>query len=170
MATLLAPSPDVAIASFQTTADDGATIELRWYTKRDTAPGSAVVYAHGGGMVLGTRLVEVRQRVVAQVDQLALVIAFARRDVEHPAGDPLAVRARLEHRGLRVLPHPQLDQSGAAASSAMNENRDASHTTRPPSPLGRPSSRARWLPCASGWIRLRSDPRLFTSISLRRTR
>ena len=54
MAALLAPSPDVATASFSTTADDGATIELRWYAKQGTATGSAVVYAHGGGMVLGT--------------------------------------------------------------------------------------------------------------------
>jgi acetyl esterase/lipase len=54
MAGLIAPSPDVATASFSTTADDGATIELRWYAKRDTALGSAVIYAHGGGMVLGT--------------------------------------------------------------------------------------------------------------------
>ncbi|HYX77630.1 MAG TPA: alpha/beta hydrolase [Gaiellaceae bacterium] len=54
MAGLLAPSPDVATASFSTTADDAATIELRWYAKRGSAPGSAVVYAHGGGMVLGT--------------------------------------------------------------------------------------------------------------------
>jgi acetyl esterase/lipase len=54
MATLVAPSPDVATASFAATADDGAKIELRWYAKRDAAPGAAVVYAHGGGMVLGT--------------------------------------------------------------------------------------------------------------------
>ena len=54
MAGLLDPSPDVETAFFSTTADDGAKIELRWYTKKDTAPGSAVVYAHGGGMVLGT--------------------------------------------------------------------------------------------------------------------
>src|SRR5690348_10613729 len=54
MAGLVAPSPDVETASFSTTADDGATIELRWYTKRGAAPGSAIAYAHGGGMVLGT--------------------------------------------------------------------------------------------------------------------
>ncbi|WP_210491295.1 alpha/beta hydrolase fold domain-containing protein [Patulibacter sp. SYSU D01012] len=33
---------------------DGVTLEGRWYTKRDARPGSAVVYAHGGGQVAGT--------------------------------------------------------------------------------------------------------------------
>ncbi|WP_022927441.1 alpha/beta hydrolase fold domain-containing protein [Patulibacter americanus] len=33
---------------------DGATLEARWYTKGDARPGSAVVYAHGGGQVAGT--------------------------------------------------------------------------------------------------------------------
>ena len=37
------------------------------------------------------RLVEVRQRVVAQVDQLELRVAAARGDVEHPLRDLLAV-------------------------------------------------------------------------------
>ena len=33
---------------------DGVPIDLRWYTRAGSAPGSAVVYAHGGGMVLGS--------------------------------------------------------------------------------------------------------------------
>lgn len=28
-------------------------MELRWYTRKDAAPGSAVIYVHGGGMILG---------------------------------------------------------------------------------------------------------------------
>ena len=44
------------------------------------------------------RLVEVRQRVVAQVDELELGVVAARGDVEHPAGDLLAVAVG------RVLP------------------------------------------------------------------
>ena len=54
MAGLVAPSPDVDTVAFSTAADDGATIGLRWYAKENCSPGSAVVYAHGGGMVLGT--------------------------------------------------------------------------------------------------------------------
>jgi acetyl esterase/lipase len=44
----------VDIATHFTVSSDGAPIELRWYTVAGSAPGSAVVYAHGGGMVLGS--------------------------------------------------------------------------------------------------------------------
>jgi len=46
-------SPDVGWTAFSTSADDGATIDLRWYERRDSRPGSAVLYAHGGGMLSG---------------------------------------------------------------------------------------------------------------------
>jgi acetyl esterase/lipase len=46
-AGLTPPSPDV-----RTTSYTEGPLELRWYTKNDEAPGSAVVFAHGGGMVL----------------------------------------------------------------------------------------------------------------------
>ncbi|MER6441030.1 alpha/beta hydrolase fold domain-containing protein [Streptomyces sp. NPDC001185] len=35
-------------------AGDDVTLEARWYSKGDARPGSAVVYAHGGGQVAGT--------------------------------------------------------------------------------------------------------------------
>jgi acetyl esterase/lipase len=64
LAALVPPSSGIQTATFHTTSD-GASIELRWYTKTNregarpasqagTGPGPAVVYAHGGGMVLGT--------------------------------------------------------------------------------------------------------------------
>jgi acetyl esterase/lipase len=43
---------DVKVAEFTARARDGATIALRWYAKDDSAPGSAAVYLHGGGMIL----------------------------------------------------------------------------------------------------------------------
>lgn len=46
------PYPDVETKSFFTQVNDGAKIELRWYEKAGSKPGSAVVYAHGGGMIL----------------------------------------------------------------------------------------------------------------------
>lgn len=46
--------PDVQKKSFFTKTLDGASMELRWYTKEGSKPGSAVVYAHGGGMILGS--------------------------------------------------------------------------------------------------------------------
>lgn len=65
LATLVPPSSGVQTATFNATSNDGASIELRWYTKTSKTgagaagqagaqPGPAVVYAHGGGMVLGT--------------------------------------------------------------------------------------------------------------------
>jgi acetyl esterase/lipase len=42
----------VVVKSFFTQSNDGAKIELRWYEKKSSKPGSAVVYAHGGGMIL----------------------------------------------------------------------------------------------------------------------
>ncbi|HEX4721305.1 MAG TPA: alpha/beta hydrolase [Pseudonocardiaceae bacterium] len=46
------PAPNVRTTSFEAIADDGTGIEVRWYAKADSSPGSAVVYAHGGGMIL----------------------------------------------------------------------------------------------------------------------
>ena len=49
------PTPtDVTIQDHETTTTDGATLLLRWYAKEGSAPGSAVLYAHGGGMILST--------------------------------------------------------------------------------------------------------------------
>ncbi len=47
-------SAGVDIATYSTVSNDGAPIELRWYTRAGNRPGSAVVYAHGGGMLLGS--------------------------------------------------------------------------------------------------------------------
>jgi acetyl esterase/lipase len=41
-------------STYVATAADGASLELRWYTTDTAGPGSAVVYAHGGGMILGS--------------------------------------------------------------------------------------------------------------------
>jgi acetyl esterase/lipase len=55
MDTLTPDSRGVRTTSFTTPATDGdGEIELRWYTRTSAAPGSAVVYAHGGGMIGGS--------------------------------------------------------------------------------------------------------------------
>ena len=54
---------DVTFAEHQATARDGRSVPLRWYTAVDRpAPGSAVVYLHGGGMISGN--VDLYDRVV----------------------------------------------------------------------------------------------------------
>jgi len=52
LATIVPPAPNVRSTSFFTTADDGASIELRWFTKDGANPRSAVVYLHGGGLII----------------------------------------------------------------------------------------------------------------------
>jgi acetyl esterase/lipase len=46
--------PDVQRKTFFTKTLDGVSMELRWYTRDGSKPGSAIVYAHGGGMILGS--------------------------------------------------------------------------------------------------------------------
>jgi acetyl esterase/lipase len=48
------PFPDdVEMSDRYATADDGAQIQMRWYTKEGATPGPAVVYFHGGGYFFG---------------------------------------------------------------------------------------------------------------------
>jgi acetyl esterase/lipase len=55
MAGLVPPVTGIKTHTYFTTAPDGTAIELRWYTMDSVPPsGPAVVYAHGGGMVLGS--------------------------------------------------------------------------------------------------------------------
>jgi acetyl esterase/lipase len=51
----LAVSPQgITTKTFSIRSHDGAEIALRWYASDRPAPGSAIVYAHGGGMIFGT--------------------------------------------------------------------------------------------------------------------
>lgn len=57
MAALVPACSGVAHTQHLAASADGALIELRWYistTRTATGPGAAVVYAHGGGQILGT--------------------------------------------------------------------------------------------------------------------
>jgi acetyl esterase/lipase len=51
---LEAAPADVTTTDYHLTTADGADLLLRWYTKNGTQPGSAVLYFHGGGMILGS--------------------------------------------------------------------------------------------------------------------
>jgi acetyl esterase/lipase len=65
LATLAPPvAEQVQIRSLSITVDDGAEIAVRWYARGDQRPGSAVVYAHGGGMIAGN--LDVYDRVIAE--------------------------------------------------------------------------------------------------------
>lgn len=61
-------SPDVSREDYSIQVGDGDTILVRWYTKEGSTPGSAVVYMHGGGMIMGS--MELYDRFVARYVQL----------------------------------------------------------------------------------------------------
>jgi acetyl esterase/lipase len=90
MATLAPPFPDVEVTSFYLTTADDASIELRWYTKIGSSPGSAVVYAHGGGMICGS--LDIYDSVVSQYVTTSGVPFLAveyRLAPEHPGTVPM---------------------------------------------------------------------------------
>ncbi|GAA2005167.1 alpha/beta hydrolase [Nakamurella flavida] len=101
VAHALLPTPsDVAVRDFETTTADGATLLLRWYAKEGSSPGSAVLYAHGGGMILSTVAIydgPVARYVSATgVPFLSVEYRYA---PEHPAPTPVTDC----HAGLRWL-------------------------------------------------------------------
>ena len=56
LAALVPPVTGVHATNYTATTTDGAAIGLRWYTAATDGrrPGPAVLYAHGGGMILGS--------------------------------------------------------------------------------------------------------------------
>jgi acetyl esterase/lipase len=46
--------PAVTARTYRTVAGDGTPVRLRWYHRDGSAPGSAVVHLHGGGMIAGS--------------------------------------------------------------------------------------------------------------------
>jgi acetyl esterase/lipase len=64
LATISRPVADgVRVRLIEVVADDGVRVRARWYTREGLQPGSAVVYAHGGGMIAGD--VDAYESVVA---------------------------------------------------------------------------------------------------------
>lgn len=91
---------DVITEDYETTSDDGATLSLRWYSKKGSNPGSAVLYCHGGGMMLSS--VDVYHTVIARYASFSGVPFLAvgyRKAPEAPAPTPVTDC----HAGLRWL-------------------------------------------------------------------
>jgi acetyl esterase/lipase len=78
LVTLVPPTSGVATATYVATAPDGASLELRWYTTHNRGPGSAVLYAHGGGLIGGSldRYDEVLSWYVAQTGVPFLAVDY----------------------------------------------------------------------------------------------
>jgi acetyl esterase/lipase len=54
MAAALPLPDDVERTDCTAPGYDGTEVHMRWYRRRAAAPGSAVLYVHGGGMILGS--------------------------------------------------------------------------------------------------------------------
>lgn len=58
LASARSPAGGVAVDDHTVTTADGAVLPLRWYRSTETdSPGSALLYLHGGGMILGMGIV-----------------------------------------------------------------------------------------------------------------
>ena len=81
---------DITTSEHHATAEDGAEIPLRWYTRDGSTGGSAVPFCHGGGYIFGhIDLFDgpVSRRVSAS-DVPFLSVEY-RRAPEHPFPTPL---------------------------------------------------------------------------------
>jgi acetyl esterase/lipase len=81
---------DVRVTDFVAESDDGSRIALRWYTRNDEVPGSAVLYLHGGGMIMGS--LDIYHGTVARYvsDSGVPILAVGYRYApEHPGFTPV---------------------------------------------------------------------------------
>lgn len=87
----LQPFPtDVVTRDFWTLSHDRTEILLRWFEKSGSRPGSAALYVHGGGMLLGSVDVydEILRRYVSASGVPLLAVDY-RLPPEHPYPTPL---------------------------------------------------------------------------------
>ena len=88
--SLTPPVPGIISTEYATVTDDGADLRLRWCAPEGPAPGSAVLYLHGGGMVAGS--VDLSEpkvtRLVAEAGVPALAVEY-RLAPEHPHPIPV---------------------------------------------------------------------------------
>lgn len=85
------PIPDdVKTSEHHTTADDGARITMRWYTKDGAAPGPAVLFFHGGGYIFGhIDLFDGPVSRYVSASGVPMLSVEYRRAPEHPFPTPL---------------------------------------------------------------------------------
>ncbi|MFZ0834724.1 MAG: alpha/beta hydrolase, partial [Mycobacterium sp.] len=85
------PVEGVDAHRYHLTTEDGATLELTWYRRADSSqPGSAALYIHGGGMILG-------------LGELGALYDSAVRGYVGASGVPLLV---VDYRIAPDYPHP----------------------------------------------------------------
>ncbi|WIX92117.1 alpha/beta hydrolase [Amycolatopsis sp. DG1A-15b] len=81
---------DVKTSEHHATADDGARITMRWYTKEGAAPGPAVLFFHGGGYIFGhIDLFDGPVSRYVSASGVPMLSVEYRRAPEHPFPTPL---------------------------------------------------------------------------------
>ncbi|MGH3638711.1 MAG: alpha/beta hydrolase [Mycobacterium sp.] len=85
------PSPsDVKTSEHYATSDDGEQVKMRWYVKDGVAPGSAVLFFHGGGYILGhIDLFDGPVSRYTSASGVPMLSVEYRRAPEHPFPTPL---------------------------------------------------------------------------------
>lgn len=89
-ASVLPAAEGVTGVEHAATAPDGASVPLRWYAPAGAAPGPAVLFVHGGGMILGSvdMYDPLIRSVVAESGVPALAVDY-RLAPEHPHPVPV---------------------------------------------------------------------------------
>ncbi len=83
-------SAEVGRTVYRTRSFDGATIDLHWFSKYQSSPGSAALYVHGGGMICGS--VELYRSVVSDyvaASGVPMLAVSYRLAPEHPHPTPV---------------------------------------------------------------------------------
>ncbi len=107
------PMPtDVTTTDDHTVAADGAQILLRWCVKDGAAPGSAVFYLHGGGMIMGS---------------VALYDGLVARYVSHGGAPMLSV----DYRRAPEHPHPTPSRTATRGCAGSARTPPSWASTRP---------------------------------------
>src|SRR4029453_17028181 len=85
------PGPaDVATMDHSATAADGAQVKMRWFAKDGAAPGSAVLFFHGGGYIFGhIDLFDGPLSRYVSASGVPMLSVEYRRAPEHPFPTPL---------------------------------------------------------------------------------
>ena len=90
LAALRPPVTDVSVAVHSVTAADGTALEARWYTRDGATPGPAVLYLHGGGMILGSLdIYDPFVRALVSASGVSMLAVEYRLAPEHPHPVPV---------------------------------------------------------------------------------
>ena len=100
------PVPDVEVDSYTLATADGGMLKLGWYRTSARGPGSAVLYLHGGGMILG-------------LEHLGVVYDLAVRDYVATSGVPMLM---VDYRIAPEHPHPTPVEDCYAALRWLADN------------------------------------------------